>query len=266
MDETRNNFEFGPAPDDEVVDRMLAAARPRLRRALRRIERPRARVGVITTALGRLLVAESSRGLLTVKYLDSRDGSDTLKELRLRFDLKEDPAMAAQIAGEIDRLLKGDPDAIARRPVDLSLVESDFQRRALKRLRTVPPGSVVTYGSLAAAVGAPSSQRAIGNTMAANPVPIYVPCHRVIRSDGTIGNYGGGIERKLKLLGAEGFRVGRGQRLPGTAVYGHQVSRIFCRPACSAVGRAERKRWLIFADSAHARGAGLRACKLCRPG
>jgi len=263
MDETSENF--GPAHDDAVVDEMLAAARPHLRRALKRIERPRARVAVINTALGRLLIADGPRGLIAVKYLDSSDGAGALRDLRMRFDLEEDPVTAARIADEIERFLKGDGDAVARRRVDLSLVESDFQRRALKRLRTVPPGSVVTYAALAEAIGAPSSQRAIGNTMASNPLPIYVPCHRVIKSDGTIGNYGGGIARKLKLLSAEGFRADRGNRLPGTVVYGHWASRIFCRPACTSVRRASRKRWLIFGDSAHARGAGLRACKICHP-
>jgi len=263
MDETSESF--GPAPDDAMVDEMLAAARPRLRRALKRIERPRARVAVIDTALGRLLVADGPRGLMAVKYLDSSDGAGTLKDLRERFDLEEDAATAARIADEIARFLSGDVDAVAHRRIDLSLVASEFQRRALKRLRTVPAGSVVTYAALAEAIGARSSQRAIGNTMASNPLPIYVPCHRVIKSDGTIGNYGGGIERKLKLLRAEGFRAGRENRVPGTAVYGHWGSRIFCLPACTAVRRASRKRWLIFGDAAHARGAGLRACKICRP-
>jgi O-6-methylguanine DNA methyltransferase len=266
MDENYNHDdEFDDAPSDNLVDRMLTDARPRLQRALVRIARPCVHVGVVNSPIGRLLIADGTRGLLAVKYLDSGDGADTIAELRPRFDLIEDPAIAAQIADEIGRFLKGDLKAIAHRRVDLSLVESDFQRRTLKRLRTVPPGSVVTYASLAAAVGAPSSQRAVGNTMATNPLPIYVPCHRVIRSDGTIGNYGGGVDRKLKLLRAEGFHAGRAQRVPDSAVYGHWTSRIFCRPACSAVRRTERKRWLIFADADHARGAGLRACKLCRP-
>src|SRR5260370_39866619 len=91
--------------------------------------------------------------------------------------------------------------------VDQSLVESDFQRRALISLRTVPAGAVITYQGLAAAVGHPNSQRAIGTTMATNPVPIFVPCHRGIRSDGTIGNYGGGVENQLKLLRAGGLNV-----------------------------------------------------------
>jgi O-6-methylguanine DNA methyltransferase len=248
-----------------MLDQLLATARVRLTSALRRIKRPPARVGVATTALGPLLIAESPRGIVTVKFLDSRDDEATLRRLRLKFDLELDQALAARIGAEVDRFLHGDLDAIAHRRVDLSLVDSEFQRRAFRRLRQVPPGSVVTYQSLAAAIGAPSSQRAIGNTMASNPVPIYVPCHRVIRTGGAIGNYGGGVERKLQLLRAEGFNADRDCRIPQAAVYGHWISRIFCRPACSAVRRADRKRWLIFADPAHARGAGLRPCKLCHP-
>lgn len=144
-------------------------------------------------------------------------------------------------------------------------MDSPFRRRALTRLRQLPAGSVVTYQSLAAAVGAPDAQRAIGTTMAANPVPIYVPCHRVIRSDGTIGNYGGGVERKIRLLRAEGFEVGKDLRLPAAAVFGHQRTHIFCRPDCAAARRADRGRMVIFADPEKARRAGLRACKLCRP-
>jgi len=161
--------------------------------------------------------------------------------------------------------MRGEAELVARRPIDLSLVRSAFQRRTLMRLRRVPPGSVVTYQGLAAAMGAPTSQRAVGNTVASNPVPIYVPCHRVIRSDGSLGNYGGGSDRKLKLLRAEGFEIDRDRRLPLNAVYGHWASRIFCRPTCSALRRAERKSWLIFSDAARARRWGMRACKLCRP-
>src|SRR5260370_28867752 len=149
--------------------------------------------------------------------------------------------------------------------VDQSLVESDFQRRALISLRTVPAGAVISYQGVAAAVGTPNSQREIGTTMATNPVPIFVPCHRVIRSDGTIGNYGGGVENKLKLLRAEGFKVGRDLRLPERAVLGHRKTHIFCRPECSAAKRADASRSLIFADAQAAGNAGLRAFKLCRP-
>jgi methylated-DNA-[protein]-cysteine S-methyltransferase len=260
--------EFDPASDeatDAAIDKMLHLARQRLARALAPIRRSVAHVGIIDSHLGRLLVAESPRGLVALTYLDTSDGAATLKALKQRFDLVEDPQTAALIGAEIERHLAGDREAIAHRPIDLSLVVSSFQRRALSRLRDVPAGSVVTYQALAAAIGSPSSQRAVGTTMASNPLPIYIPCHRVIKSDGKIGNYGGGVERKLKLLRAEGFEVDRGDRIPAHVVYGHWQSRIFCKPTCSAVHRAERKKWIIFNDSGRARGAGMRACKICRP-
>ena len=80
--------------------------------------------------------------------------------------------------------------------------------------------------------------------MGSNPVPIYVPCHRVIKSDLSIGNYGGGVDRKLKLLRAEGFAVGKDLRVPARAVMGHQRTHIFCRPECSAAKRADIGRML----------------------
>jgi len=253
------------APDDAAVDAALRAVRPKLARTLGRARRPLARVGVIDSPVGRLLVAESARGLLAVQFLDVAEAPDALAAMRESFDVVEDPEAAARIGGEIARYLKGDMHALDR-PVDLSLVRSDFQRRALIRLRrAVPAGSVITYQALAAAVGAPSGQRAIGNTMATNPVPLYVPCHRVIRSDGTIGNYGGGVPRKIKLLRAEGFSVARDHRLPAGSVMGHLVTHIFCRPQCHAAMRTDPAKSVIFANSRRARSAGLRACKLCRP-
>jgi len=261
-----NESDFDTAtPDDRTVDEMLHLVRARLDRRLDRIRRPLVRAGVAESALGPLLVAESVRGLMALQFIDSHDSPPILTLLRRKFDVVEDEAAAAKVGAEVERLMDGDADAIRRRPVDLSLVESDFQRRALTRLRQVPAGSVVSYQALAAAIGAPSGQRAVGNTVASNPIAIYVPCHRVIRSDGSIGNYGGGVERKLKLLRAEGFNVDRDRRVPPRAVYGHWTSRIFCRPTCSAVRRVERRKWLIFSDPEKARSAGLRACKLCQP-
>jgi AraC family transcriptional regulator, regulatory protein of adaptative response / methylated-DNA-[protein]-cysteine methyltransferase len=258
-------FEDGADVPDELLEELLRQARSRLAPALDRIRRPLARVAVIDSSIGRLLVAQSNRGLLALRFMDSDDTAGTLSAVRRRFDVVEDNAVAGAIAGEIEGLLRGHTDAISARAVDLSLVESEFQRRALVRLRRVPAGSVISYQGLAAAIGMPSAQRAIGNTVASNPVPIYVPCHRVIRSDGSLGNYGGGPERKLKLLRAEGFGADLHRRLPPEAVYGHWASRIFCRPTCSAVRRAERRRWLIFANPERAQRFGMRACKLCHP-
>jgi O-6-methylguanine DNA methyltransferase len=258
-------LENGAEIPDELIEELLRKARSRLAPALYRIRRPLARVAVIESSIGRLLAAQSIRGLLALRFLDSDDTVAILAAVRRRFDVVEDDAVGAEIGDEIEGLMRGDTDAITDRAVDLSLVESDFQRRALARLRRVPAGSVISYQGLAAAIGMPSAQRAVGNTVASNPVPIYVPCHRVIRSDGSLGNYGGGPERKLKLLRAEGFEADLQRRLPLDAVYGHLGSKIFCRPTCSAVRRSERRPWLIFANPEGAQRFGMRACKLCRP-
>jgi len=253
-----------PPIDDRVLDAMIGQTRPRIERAMKIIRRPQARVGVISSPLGQLLVAESDRGLAAIHFLFTSGGERTLAMLRNKFDLIENEASARRIGAEIASVFEGDFSAMAH-PVDLSLVESEFQRRTYVSLRKVPPGAVITYHGLAATVGHRDSPRAIGNTMASNPVPIFVPCHRVIRSDGTIGNYGGGVDNKIKLLRAEGFEVGRDLRLPSRAVMGHRRTGIFCRPDCSAARRADPAEMLIFADARCAGHAGLRACKLCKP-
>ncbi|HVN91000.1 MAG TPA: methylated-DNA--[protein]-cysteine S-methyltransferase [Candidatus Binataceae bacterium] len=252
-------------PSNKVLNALLAQAHQRLDPSLRRIHRERVAVGVTETTVAPLLIVQGERGLMAVRFLDIGDQTTFLNKLREQFDLEKDDAMAATIGKEIEALMHGDASAIDSRPVDLRLVESDFQRRALRRLRTIPAGALTSYQALAAAAGSPSAQRAIGNTVASNPIAIYVPCHRVIKSDGSIGNYGGGVERKLALLRAEGFRPNDDRRIPSEAVYGHQGTRIFCRPTCRAAMRARRDRMLIYPGVQGATKAGLRPCKLCHP-
>lgn len=89
-------------------------------------------------------------------------------------------------------------------PVDWQLVGSDFVRRVLAACAAIPWGERRTYGELAAAAGAPQAARAVGNAMAANPLPIIVPCHRVVAAGGGLGGYSSGIWRKRWLLTLEG--------------------------------------------------------------
>ncbi len=92
-------------------------------------------------------------------------------------------------------------------PIDLSPTPR-FARSVLEALLAVPFGKVTTYGGLARMVGAdPGSARAVGRAVAANPLPIVVPCHRVVRSDGTLGGYSGGLHRKVALLRLEEVEV-----------------------------------------------------------
>src|SRR5271155_6074706 len=160
--------------DDRALDAMIVQTRPRIERAMKIIRRPQARVGVIPSQLGRLMIAESDRGIAGIHFLWTDGAGKMLAMLRKKFDLIENEASARRVEAEIDRVFKGDFAALAH-PLDLSLVESDFKRRAYVTLRKVPPGAVITYHQLAAAIGQPDAQRAVGTTMATNPIPIFVP-------------------------------------------------------------------------------------------
>ena len=83
----------------------------------------------------------------------------------------------------------------------------DFQRRVLLETMRIPRGSVVSYGSLAKMISAPGAARAVGSALAGNPFPIIIPCHRVVRSDGYVGQFGGGTEVKKTLLRLEGVEI-----------------------------------------------------------
>jgi len=126
----------------------------------------------------------------------------------------EDPAAFAAIGAALDAELAGtpgtggapgsaDPPAPAAIPVAFR-GGTPFQRRVWAELRTIPRGSTVTYGQLAARIGMPGAARAVGAAVARNPVSIVVPCHRVVGADGSLTGYAGGVERKRALLAMEG--------------------------------------------------------------
>jgi O-6-methylguanine DNA methyltransferase len=109
---------------------------------------------------------------------------------------------------------RGDPGE-APEGIDWRFVRPGFRRDVLRACAEIPAGEVRTYGELATAAGYPGAARAVGTAMATNPLADLVPCHRVVRSDGTIGAYGaGGPARKAEMLAAEGVDVGRLPAMP----------------------------------------------------
>jgi methylated-DNA-[protein]-cysteine S-methyltransferase len=159
----------------------------------------------LSTPLGRLLVVQGERGVVRVGFEEEPEDrvlAEVAAELGPRI-LASDRELAATretldayFAGE------GDPQAV---PVDLALVAAPFRHAVLETLHdSVPRGEVVTYGALAQRAGNPRAFRAAATACARNPIPILVPCHRVLPSGGGIGNYGGGPARKRALLELEG--------------------------------------------------------------
>ncbi|HDI11514.1 MAG TPA: methylated-DNA--[protein]-cysteine S-methyltransferase [Candidatus Acetothermia bacterium] len=121
-------------------------------------------------------------------------------------------ALCPRTAGELSRwaaLLQKELDAYFRREsrafsVPLDPLGTPFQRRVWEELRLIPYGRTVTYGELARKLGRPKAARAVGNAVAANPIPILIPCHRVLPKGKGIGNFGPGIQWKERLLRLEG--------------------------------------------------------------
>lgn len=105
------------------------------------------------------------------------------------------------VARQLRTYFDGDLDAID--DIDIELAGTPFQLSVWKVLRTIPAGETMSYLDVAATVGRPTSSRAVGNAVGSNPVPVVVPCHRVITSAGGLGGFGGGLDRKRWLLGHE---------------------------------------------------------------
>jgi len=255
--------EFG----GQAVEELLRSSRCRVDNALKRIRRPQAAVGVVKSPLGDLLVALSARGIVLNHYLhDGADLAAAVRRLRLELDPVEDPRTIKEVGEEIRSYLGGEPKAL-RQNIDLTLAASPFQKKVLQTLQEIPRGAVVSYQALGAAAGAPRGARAVGNALHNNPVPIYVACHRVISSDGRIGGYGGGATRKLQLLRCEGFELDDAAvRIPDSVVWAQKGNKTYCRRSCRTAALVDRARMLVFADPQQARRAGMRPCKICRPG
>lgn len=111
-----------------------------------------------------------------------------------------------RVAARLADYFAGDIDALDEIPVG-EVGGSPFQRRVWAALRTIPPGQTISYAELATAVGQPGAVRAVGNANGRNPVPLVVPCHRVVRTGGALGGYGGGVARKQWLLDHERNRA-----------------------------------------------------------
>ena len=113
----------------------------------------------------------------------------------------EDPAVAARWREELEAYFRGEKLSWTAEEVDLGhLGLGDFERAVYETLLTVPAGTTVSYGVLAEMAGYPRAARAVGSAMANNPIPLVVPCHRVIRADGSLGNFGDDPSLKPRLL------------------------------------------------------------------
>ncbi|MGN9841554.1 methylated-DNA--[protein]-cysteine S-methyltransferase [Nonomuraea sp. H19] len=143
----------------------------------------------------------------------------------------------------------------------------DFQRDVLAAARTIPRGEVRSYAWIAARIGRPKAVRAVGTALAGNPVPLLIPCHRVIRSDGDVGDYVFGTAAKERLLLAEGADLARVRELAAERVFylASDTTGVVCVPTCHNARRITPAHRHGFRSITQARAAGYRPCRTCRP-
>jgi methylated-DNA-[protein]-cysteine S-methyltransferase len=158
----------------------------------------------VDSPLGPLLVAATPRGLARVAYLESWSPDEVLEDLAARVSprVMEAPERLDEQRRELDDYFTGRRTEFDL-PIDWSVLRG-FTRRVLRETARINFGEVRTYADVAAGAGSPRAVRAAGNALGANPMPIVVPCHRVIRTGGALGGYTGGLERKEFLLRLEG--------------------------------------------------------------
>jgi O-6-methylguanine DNA methyltransferase len=219
----------------------------------------------IETPLGEVFVAWNGRGVSWVAAGD--DGATFERTFRAKVGRSIEPAAALppKLRDAISQRLAG--DRLARINLDLrghSLFEVAVWTKALE----IPRGEVRPYGWIAAEIGRPKAVRAVGTALAHNPVPLVVPCHRVVRSDGFIGQYSmGGPDAKRRILAAEGLdtRALEADAAAGRRYTGSDTTHIVCHPTCRDARRVTDRHRVTFPNLAVAAAAGYRPCKHCRP-
>jgi methylated-DNA-[protein]-cysteine S-methyltransferase len=158
----------------------------------------------VDSPLGPLVVAATPRGLVRLAYTGSRDEGEVVEDLagKLSPRILEAPERLDDVRRQLDEYFEG-RRADFEVPIDWSLTHG-FTGKVLRQTARIGYGKTSTYAEVAGRAGSPRAVRAAGNALGSNPIPVVVPCHRVLRTGGALGGYTGGVERKEFLLRLEG--------------------------------------------------------------
>jgi O-6-methylguanine DNA methyltransferase len=215
--------------------------------------------------IGPLVVAWNGLGVSAVEAAPDDEAFEAAHVARTGRPTYRADRLPDRLAKAIAKRLAGDRHV----RIDLDLRgHTEFERDVWHKALEIPRGEVRPYGWVAAEIGRPRAVRAVGTALGHNPVPLIVPCHRVVRTDGTIGQYSlGGPENKRTILAAEGLdpeameeSARRGERLIGCA-----STKIVCWPTCRTGRHMLERNRRPFRSLAEAGAAGYRPCKICRP-
>ncbi|HVS40655.1 MAG TPA: methylated-DNA--[protein]-cysteine S-methyltransferase [Candidatus Dormibacteraeota bacterium] len=218
----------------------------------------------VESPLGPVFVAHGPAGVVAVHRGEDAAGFEALVRRRFGRDVHRAERLPDRLAAAVDAGLSGDGRRVR---VDLGGL-TGFQRDVLEATRTIPRGEVRTYGWVAREIGRPGAVRAVGTALGHNPIPLVIPCHRVVQGDWRLGQYsGGGPEAKRRVLAAEGVDSDEleGLARAGVRFWGSDTTRVFCVPFCRHARRSTAAHRVTFGSEGQARAAGYRPCKVCRP-
>jgi O-6-methylguanine DNA methyltransferase len=215
--------------------------------------------------LGPIFVAWNGRGVSWVGTASDATSPEDAIRAHTGRPISRADALPEGLARAIEHRLAGD----RRVTIALDLRGStSFEAAVWRKALEIPRGEVRPYGWVAAEIGRPKAVRAVGTALAHNPVPLVVPCHRVVRSDGTIGQYSlGGPDNKRRILAAEGLDTIslEAEAHAGIRFIGSDTTHIVCHPTCRDARRVTPRHRVPFGSLAAARAAGYRPCRHCRP-
>lgn len=220
----------------------------------------------LETPVGTVFVAWNNRGITAVMLRPdaatfARDFAQQFQRRAIEADLPDAsalrPALEATVRGERK----------APMPFDLHQL-TEFEQAVLRKALEIPRGQVRPYGWIAREIGHPRAVRAVGSALKHNPIPLLIPCHRVVLSDGQLGQYAmGGVGVKRALLQVEGAEPATLEALAHQHVQfiGGDSSDVFCFPTCRNARRISEQHRVTFSSARDAVARGYRPCKVCRP-
>src|SRR5262245_24809176 len=248
----------------------LAVLREDLATRLGELRRRLIHYGIFASPLGRILIGTTDEGVVLVDYLTSAARGNGSHLWRLRdVDASEDGARVEPFYRQLLEYLDGQRRRLTW-PLDLRLIQGRFQRQVLQATAELPYGAVTSYAHIARQLGNPAAGRAVAQALRANPLPIALPCHRVVGSGGHLTGYAGKqLALKARLLTLEGVSLGQQRGEPcvrRSAMYARAGrADTYCLPTCGAPTSTTLAELTLYATREGAEACGLRPCRACRP-
>ncbi len=256
--------------EEPLPSEPLAQAREHLETRLADLRSRLLAYRIFPSPLGHILIARSEIGISLVEYLE-RGTSPRASRLSHEpgVEMVEGGEELEAVYRELLEYLEGRRKRLEW-PLDLRLARSDFHRTVLQATAAVPYGAVVPYAGIAQEVGNPAATRAVAQALRWNPLPIVIPCHRVIGTSGALTGYAGKrVGLKQKLLSLEGVPIAKRAGVLGITPQAMYVlypgDQEYCVPTCPSFSHHRPAPLTRFASREHAEAVGLSPCTTCRP-